>query len=253
MMPRWLRNISTGWTLVWFIIRDFLHSSWGVFNALAILFVQLFLLGVEPSRVRYFGIVYMFMLGLSAVNTMALFSRANGYHTYPILARPVTRTTYVAATMFASWIIGVAAYVVMSVLAYLRYGPPVHEPAPDWFALSTYLLASVAVVVAITFGVSLMSLLSAFVSPFWLRIVVLALISLLVMSFDPRTFPVPALTPVIAYVPPLLAPIGGAVHLATDGVPDALARASIIILAAYTSTLLALVLWLSTRREIVLE
>src|SRR5205823_11677972 len=136
---------------------------------------------------------------------------------------------------------------------YLRYGPPLHDAARDWLDPSTYLVASLAVMLGVSFAASLMSLLSAFVTPFWLRLLVLGVLAILVMSFDPRTFPLPFLTPLIERMPPVLAPIVGALHFATDPSPDSLAIASVAILAAYTSTLLALVLSLSTRRDIVLD
>jgi hypothetical protein len=155
--------------------------------------------------------------------------------------------------MFAAWTVTMLGYLVMSALTYVRFGPPFNSPSPDWLDLTTYLGASVAVVVGLTFAVSLLSLLSAFVTPFGLRLLILAIIAFFVMAFDPRTFPLPFLSPIIEHVPPMLAPIAGALRFATDTTPDALARASVIILAAYTSTILALVLWLSTRREIVLD
>jgi hypothetical protein len=248
-----LRGTSLMFTLVGFVIRDFLHSPWFFLNTIAIGFAHLFLLGPQPTRAGYFGMVYLMMLALSAVNTLAIFSRANGPHTYPVLARPVTRTGYVAATILAAWTVSLLAYLAMTVLVYLRYGPPLNAPSLDWLGPTTYLGASVAVVVGVIFVVSLMSLLSAFVTPFWLRLFFLTIIALLVMSFDPRTFPLPFLSPYIEHVPPILAPVVGALRFATDDIPDALARASVIILTAYSSSILALVLWLSARREIVLD
>jgi hypothetical protein len=252
-LPARMRGISIFFTLVWFVVRDFFRSPWPVVNAIAIVITQLFLLDSEPARARYFGIVYLLMLALAALNTMALFSRANHPHTYSVLARPVTRTTYVAATMFAAWTVSMLAYLAMSLLTYVRFGPPFNSSWSAWLDLTTYLGASVAVVVGLTFAVSLLSLLSAFVTPFGLRLLILAIIAFFVMAFDPRSFPLPFLSPYIEHVPPMLAPIAGALRFATDTTPDALARASVIILAAYTSTILALVLWLSTRREIVLD
>jgi len=249
----WLHPLSIFGTLLWFIIRDFVRSPWLIFNLLVIAGLQLLLPGTDLARANFFGLVYLFMLALSAVNTMAIFSRADDAHTYAILARPVTRTGYVVACMAAAWLVSVLAYVLVTALAYLRYGPPLNSPAPDFFGFSSYLTASLAVLVAISFAVSLMSLLSAFVSPFWVRFLVLAIIAFLVMSFDPRNFPIPYLQDFVARVPPVLAPIAGALRLATDSPPDSLAKLSVVILAAYTCTLLALVLWLSTRREMVLD
>jgi hypothetical protein len=252
-MPAWLRGSSLFFILLWFFVRDFCRSGWIALNIFAILSLQIFLPAVDPTRTRDFGLVYMFMLVLSAVNTMAIFSRINHSQTYAILARPVTRTTYVVTVIAASWVINTGIYLVVTAMSYLRYGPPFNTPAPDWFGLSTYLGASIPVLVAITFAVSLMSLLAAFVSPFWLRLLILAVITLLVMSFDPRTFPFTFMQGIVEHIPHILAPIVGALRFSTDSPPDSAARASLIILSAYTSTILALVLWLSTRRELVLD
>jgi hypothetical protein len=252
-VPGWLRPFSIFGTLLRFVMRDFFRSPWAVFSALAIILLQFFLPAANPTRTQFFSLIYLFMLALSALNTMAIFSRANGSHTYAILARPITRTAYIVASISAAWLMSALAYLVVTALAFLRYGPPFQTPAPDWLGFSAYLSASIPMVVGIAFAVSLMSLLVAFVAPFWVRFLVLAIIAILVMSFDPRNFPVPFLQSFVGHIPPLLAPIAGALHFATQTPIDALSFASVIILAAYTSTLLALVLWLSTRREIVLE
>lgn len=253
LVPWWLRGPSLFFTVFWFVVRDFIRSSWLYVNIAVILLVHLFMLGGDPKRGPYFGAAYMVMLALSSVNTLVIFSRANAAHTYSILARPVTRTTYIMASMLAAWCVSILSYAVFSALFFLRYGPPLHTPAPDWLALQPYLGASIPVLVAITFMMSLMTLLAAFVSPFWVRLVVLGLITLLVMSFDPRTFPLPFMRGIIERIPPVLAPIAGALRFATESPPDSLARASLIILIAYTLTLQAFILWLSTRREVVLD
>ncbi len=253
LVPGWLRPFSLFGTLLGFVIRDFFRSPWAVFNVLAIIFLQFFWPEANPTRAQFFSLIYLFMLAISALNTMAIFSRANGPQTYPILARPVTRTAYIVASICAAWLVSALTYLVLTALAFLRYGPPFQTPAPDWLGFSAYLSASIPMVVGIAFAVSLMSLLVAFVAPFWVRFLALAIIAILVMSFDPRNFPVPFLQGFVEKIPPLLAPIAGALRFATDTPIDALSFVSVVILAAYTSTCLALVLWLSTRREIVLE
>jgi hypothetical protein len=252
-VPGWLRPFSVFGTLLRFVMRDFFRSPWTVFNVLAIILLQFFLPDANPTRTQFFSLVYLFMLALSALNTMAIFSRANGSHTYPILARPVTRTGYIVASISAAWLVSALAYLVVTALAFLRYGPPFQTAAPDWLGFPAYLMAGIPMVVGIAFAVSLMSLLVAFVAPFWVRFVVLAIIAILVMSFDPRNFPVPYLQGVVENIPPLLAPIAGALRFATETPATGLSIVSVIILAAYTSTCLALVLLLSIRREIVLE
>jgi hypothetical protein len=252
-VPARFRAISLFGTLLWFIIRDFIRSPWLVVDIVAIVGLQLFLPSTNPAREGYFGLLYWFMLALAAVNTMAIFSRAGSTHTYAILARPVTRTTYVAAGMIAAWLLSILAYLLVTALAYLRFGPLFQSPGADLFGFPGYLSASIPMILAAGFAVSLASLLSAFVSPFWVRFVVLAVIAVLIMSFDPRNFPIPFMQGIVEHIPPVLAPIAGAVRLATDSSPDLLARVSVVVLAAYTCTLLALVLWLSTRRELVLD
>ncbi|MEO8288080.1 MAG: hypothetical protein ABI670_16755 [Chloroflexota bacterium] len=250
----WWRGGSVFWALMWFILRDFLRSPWLALNMLSLAGVQLFLLGPDPSRSQFFSVVYLVTLLLAGLNTMGIFSRANSAQTYAILARPVSRGNYTTASMLAAWLVSIAGYVVTVVLAYLRFGPQMHQASdPGWFTLSTFLAASIPIVVGVTFAVSLMALLSAFVAPFFVRLGVLAVIVLLVMAFDPRSFPIEAARPLVDKIPPLLGPIAGALRYAIDSPPDAIAIASVIILAAYTTTLLALVLWLSSRREVELD
>lgn len=251
--PKWLRGTATFGALIWFILHDFLMSFWVYANLFVLLLAQVWLSGDTPSRERFFNVAYLTTMLLAAINTAGILSRANHPHTYPILARPVSRTTYVTACMVAAWLVSIAGYVITILLTIFRYGPPLHAGAASWLNLTTLQMGSVPVVVACTFAVSLLALLSNFVSPFWVRLAALGIIGLLVMAFDPRTFPIDQLRPLVEKIPPLLAPIAGALRYATDPQPDPIATASILIVAAYTTTLLALVLWLSTRREIVLE
>ena len=103
LVPGWLRPFSIFGTLLRFVMRDFFRSPWAVFNVLAIILLQFFWPETNPTRAQFFSLIYLFMLALSALNTMAIFSRANGSQTYPILARPVTRTGYIVASISAAW------------------------------------------------------------------------------------------------------------------------------------------------------
>jgi hypothetical protein len=97
--------------------------------------------------------------------------------------------------------------------------------------------------------VSLLALLSNFVAPFGLRLVVLAIVALMVMSFDARNFLIEQLRPVVQYLPPFVAPVAGALRFATDQALEPLSIVSLVMVSAYAVALLAIVLWLTARRE----
>lgn len=249
----WLRGPAMFWTLTTFLLKDFVRSAWGVANLIIIAAAHLILFGDAPTRGQFFNSMYLVALGLAALNTAVVFARANHPHTYHILARPITRTAFITAALLASWVVSVAAYLLSALLVVLRYGPVFREDTTGWLSAGALQAGSIALIVGMTFVVSLMALLSNFVSPFWVRFLVLGLIALLVMAFDPRSFPVEQARPWVKMVPPVLAPVFGAVRYATEPAPDALAIASIIVVASYATLILALVLWLSTRRELELE
>jgi hypothetical protein len=249
----WLRGPAMFSALTGFLMRDFLRSPWTIANLVIIALAHLILFGEEPTRVQFFNLSYLIALGLAGFNTAVIFARANHPHTYHILARPVTRTAFITAALLASWVVGVTAFLISALLVIVRYGPLFGAGTPAWLSFGELQAGTIAIVVGITFMVSLMALLSNFVSPFWVRFLVLGLIALTVMAFDPRSFPVEQARPWVRMIPPVLAPVFGAVRYATEPRPDALAIASIIVVASYATLILALVLWLSTRRELELE
>lgn len=253
LMPAWWRGASTFVTLLFFFLRDFVRSSWVWFNVVGVVLDHLFFFANIPSRDSFFSVTYITTLLLSALTTAGIFSRANHPHTYPILARRISKTTFVAAGMFASWIIGMLTYVLAALLVVLRYKVLASEGGPEWLTPSTLVLGSITIAVAATFAVALMTLLSNFVASFTVRMITLAVMTISVMAFDPRSFPIENLRPVMARIPPLFAPVIGAIQYAANADPDTVARASLLTVAAFATTIIGIIWWLSARGEVVVE
>jgi hypothetical protein len=157
--------------------------------------------------------------------------------------------------MLASWLVGIMVYALSALLVYARYVTfaPASPIRTEWLNLGTLVSGSLPVAVGLACVVGLMALVANFVSPFGVRLLVLGVIALGVMAFDPHSFPIENLRPLIEVMPPLLAPLIGALRFATDAQPDAVARASLLLVAAYATTIIGVVWWLSTRRDIVIE
>jgi hypothetical protein len=83
--------------------------------------------------------------------------------------------------------------------------------------------------------------------------ITLAVMTVSVMAFDPRSFPIENLRSIMARIPLLFAPVLGAIQYAANDQPDTVARASLLTVAAFATTLIGLVWWLSARGEVVLE
>jgi hypothetical protein len=254
-VPNRLRGASVFSTLTAFLLRDFARGPWLWLNLVGVLLTHLIFFGNAPNRAAFFAVTYITTLVLAALTTGSIFSRANHAHTYPILARRISKTTYVAAGMLASWLIGILAYGLAALLVLLRYGVfvPDGSTPPEWLNPGTLATGSLPVAVGVACVVALMTLVANFVSPFGVRLLVLGVIALGVMAFDPRSFPIENLRPFIQVTPPLLAPLVGALRFATDTHPDSVARASLLLVAGYTTTIIGLVWWLSSRREVVIE
>lgn len=252
-VPSWLRGATMFWTLTAFLLRDFLRSPWLWFDLLGVGVTHLFFFSSTPDRTAFFTVTYFSTLILAAMTTAGIFSRANHPHSYPILARRVSKTTYVGSALLAAWIVGILTYVLASALVYLRYGMLVPEGPPDWLNAGTLVSGSLPLVVGLACVTGLMALVANFVSPFGVRLLVLGVIALGVMAFDPRSFPIENLRGMVAVMPPLLAPIVGALRFATDAQPDSVARGSLLVVAAYATTIIGLVWWISARREVVIE
>ncbi len=253
LIPAWWRGASTFVTLLFFFLRDFVRSPWVWFNVMGVVLFHLFFFANTPSRDSFFSVTYIATLLLSALTAAGIFSRANHPHTYLILARRISKTTFVAAGMFAAWIVGVLTYVLAALLVVLRYKLLASDAGPDWLTLSTLVLGSITIAVAALFAVALMTLLSNFVASFAVRMITLAVMTISVMAFDPRSFPIENLRPVMASIPPLFAPVIGAIQYAASADPDTVARASLLTVAAFASTIIGIVWWLSARGEVAVE
>jgi hypothetical protein len=254
-VPGWLRGATISGTLLSFLLRDFARSPWSWFNLLGLGLTHVLFFGNAPDRAAFFAVAYISTLALAAISTGGIFSRANHPHSYPILARQVSKTTYVAVGLIASWLVGMVNYGLSALLVFLRYSVFVPEGSvvPPWLDAPALASGSLPVAVGLACVVGLMTLVSNFVSPFGVRLLILAVIALGVMAFDPRSFPIENLRPFIEVMPPLLAPLVGALRFATDTQPDSVARASLLLVAGYATTIIGLVWWLSARRDVVIE
>jgi hypothetical protein len=235
-----------------FALRDFLRSPWLWVNLVILMVVQFFLLAQAPGREEFFGTTYLVTLLVGALNAGAIFSRADHPQTLAILVRPVSRVAYVGALWLIAMLVTLGGYVVTVVATVLRHGPPLQpaNPVNEWMHNPVvFLTGSLPVIAGAALAVSLLTLLSNFVAPFGLRLVILAIVAIMVMSFDPRNFLIEQLRPIVQYLPPFVAPIAGALRFATDPAPEPLAVISLVMVAAYAVALLALVLWLTSRRE----
>lgn len=254
-VPGWLRWINTYWTLALFLMRDFVRSPWVWVNVVGVILTHLIFLGGAPDRPAFFAVVYVSTLVLATLTAAGIFSRSNHPHTYAILVRGISKAGYVTVCMLVAWLISVLTYGLAALLVFVRYAVLVPQDAtpPQWLTPNVLLLGVLPVGVGAACAVGLMALIANFVSPFGVRLLVLGVIALGVMAFDPRSFPIENLRPFVSVMPPLLAPIVGAVRFATDVQPDAVARASLLVVAAYATTIIGLVWWLSSKREVVIE
>ena len=242
------------WTLLGFVLRDFVRSPWVFFNLLALVGSHALFYKYSPGRAYFFGIEYASTMLLAAVTAGVMLGRANRAESYAILARPVPRASYTGAIVLAAWIVAIAGHL-LTTLVMLRFGTW-QDPQSDQINALTLLAdwrGNLPVLVAATFAVGLIGLLSTFVSPSSVRLGMLALLALLVMSFDNRNFPISQLRPVLQEMPPVLAPVAGALKFATDPPPDSVATLSLTFLSAYAVLLIIFVLLLSGGRELVLD
>ncbi len=243
------------WKLCVFTLRDFFRCPWVFLNVLVLVGVQSLFFNYESGQGHFFGIEYAITLALAGVTTGAMFARADRAETYPILARQVPRASFTGAVMLAAWIVAVSGHALSTLVEALRFGAWLHPGVPTdaWRTPTTYLVGSLPVVIATAFAVGLVALLSAFISPSGVRLGVLAVLVILVMSFDNRNFPIEFMRPVLQRLPPVLAPVAGALKLATESGWGSVAVISVILLAVYAALLVLADLWLSARQELVLD
>jgi hypothetical protein len=253
LVPAWWRGTSTFLTLLLLFLRDFVRSPWVWFNVGGVVLAHLVFFGNTPSRGNFFSVAYVTTLLLSALSTSGIFSRANHRHTYPILARRISKTSFVAAGMLASWIMGMLTYVLTGLLVMVRYKVLAAGGGAGWLTWETMATGSVTIAVGAIFAVALMTLLSNFVSSFLVRMITLAVMTISVMAFDPRSFPIENLQPIMARIPPLFAPVIGAIQYASNENPDTVGRASVLTVAAFATTITGIIWWLSARGEVVVE
>lgn len=243
------------WKLCGLILRDFLRSPWPIVNLLVLIGVHTLFFKYDSGQSHFFAIEYATIGLLAAINTAAIFSRAHRAETYAILARPVPRASFTGAMLLVSWLSAVVAHIVSTAADIIHFSPLLNAGATvqPWRNPTTYLISSIPVLVVALTVVGFVALLSSYVSTPEQRLGIFAAIAIFVMAFDPRNFPFEALQPIIQRIPPMLAPIAGALKYATDSTPDPVASFSLGALVAYSVVLAAIVLWLSTRRELILD
>jgi hypothetical protein len=238
-----------------FVLRDFFRSVWVLLALGTLVAMHLLLLNASPSRSHFFGVQYASTILIAAIAAAAMFTRANRAEMYPILARPISRLALTGVLLLGAWLVTIVAYVISSAVALVRYGPWFEHEAPvsGWADVTTLARGSLPMLVIALVVVCVVALLSTFVSPSVLRLVILSFIALLIMSFDNRNFPIEAIRPALQALPPVMAPIAGALRYATESPPDTLAAVELGMLAGYAFFLLLIVLWLSSSRETVLD
>lgn len=241
--------------VVGFALRDFFRSVWALLVLAVLVAAHFLLLNSRPTQNHFFGVQYATVLLAAGVATAGFFSRANRPEMYPILARPVSRLALTGALLLASWLVAVGVYLLSTAAAVIRYGPWFEPQASilGWMDIQTFLFGSVPMLAVAGLGVGLVALLSTFVTSSWLRLLILALIALLIMSFDNRNFPIEPMRPLLQALPPVMAPVAGALRYATEAARDVTTLVSLGMVAGYALLLAALVLALSAGRETVLE
>jgi hypothetical protein len=238
-----------------FVLRDFFTSIWPLVMIAVLVGVQVFLFTSSPTREHFFGAQYAAMVLLAALSSSAFFGRAGRAEMYPILARPVSRGSLTLVLLLAAWLVAIVAYLISAAVVLVRFGPWLspERPVTEWLDAQTFGLGSVPVALVALLVVSLVALLTHFVASTGVRLVVLAFIALLVMAFDSRNFPFEGVRTWLEQLPPVIAPIAGALRYATGPTPDTPATYSLIALAAYAVALALLVLAISSGRETVLD
>ncbi|HKP52992.1 MAG TPA: hypothetical protein VJ183_10100 [Chloroflexia bacterium] len=238
-----------------FTLRDFFRSIWALFVLAVLVAIHLMLFDVSPSRSHFFGVQYASTILVAGITAAGMFTRANRAEMLPILARPVSRVAVASALMLGAWLVAIVAYLLSSAVVLVRYGSWFEGKAPvdRWLDISTFVYGSLPMLAIGLLSVSVVALLSTFVSPSVLRLIVLALIALLIMSFDNRNFPIVEVRSALQALPPVMAPVAGALRYATEASRDTVATVSLAMLAGYAFFLALAVLLLSAARETVLD
>lgn len=255
------RGVSAFPHLFRFFMRDFSRSSAPIGLLIILLAADFLLFAGTPNRRELFTGLYI-VTALAAIFSAAVFlSRANRHETHAIVARPISRASFFFALLFCSWLVAMIGYLLSALATIARFGgwlstgnaETVTTPLSYFTDPSVLLSSSVTMMALSAFVVGLASLLSPLVASAEARLVALVSIALLVMSFDSRNFPIVALRPLLEQLPPVLAPIAGALKYATDAPADNVAATSLLILITYAALLWLVATWIFTTRDLTFE
>lgn len=240
------------WKLLGFVLRDYGRTAWVFFNMAVIVAVHALFFKYASGQSHFFGVEYLATGVLAAITGAVIFARANRAESYAILARRVPRASYTGALLLATWIVAAAGYALSAIFDIVIFSPWLTKvPFAAWQTPANYVLGSLPVLLGAAFAACLAAILSSFVSSSTVRLVTMTALALLVMSFDNRNFPVEALRPALQQLPPLLAPLAGALKFTVQ--QDSVAVVSLALLAGYTLLMLIAALVLSSSRELILE
>ncbi len=246
------RNPPVFGQLVRFTLRDYWRTAWPFLNLAILVAVHSLFFKYQSGQGHFFAVEYAATAGLALLSTAVVFARAGRAESYAILARQVPHAVYTGALMLSGWIIAGVGYLLSTLFDVLYFSRWITGQAPlEWRTPTNYLMGSIPVLVAAAFVVCLTALLSSFVTTSAVRLGIMATIAVLVMSFDSRNFPVDILRPYLQLVPPVLAPVAGALKFATE--PDNIAVVSLGLLAGYTFLMAAAAIVMSSNRELILE
>lgn len=245
-------NPPVFWKLVRFVLRDYFRTAWVFLNVAILVAAHALFFKYKSGQGHFFGIEYAATMLQAALTSAVMFSRSSRAELYAILARRVLRASYVGAVMLSAWLVAVLTYVISTLFDLVYFSEWVTgQPLGDWQTPTNYALGSVPVLVGAAFAVCLVSLLSSFVTSSAVRLGTMTLLAVLVMSFDARNFPVDTVRPFLQTIPPVLAPIAGALKFASE--QDTIATVSLAMLGGYALLMLVLALVLSGTRELVLD
>ncbi|HET6314613.1 MAG TPA: hypothetical protein VFH60_12330 [Chloroflexia bacterium] len=245
-------NPRVFWKLLRFTLSDYFRTPWVFLNVAILVGVHAVFFTYKSGQSHFFGIEYAAAMLQAALTCTVMFSRSNRAESYAILARQVPRASYVGAVMLAAWLVAALAYALSALFDMVYFSEWVTgQPLFDWQTPTNYALGSLPVLVGAAFAVCLVTLLSTFVSTSAVRLGTMTLIAVLVMSFDARNFPVEPMRPVLQNIPPVLAPLAGALKFAVE--QDDIALVSLAVLGGYTLLMLVFALVLSGTRELVLD
>lgn len=245
-------NPPVFWKLVRFTLSDYFRTGWPLLNLAMFVAVHTLFFTYKSGQSHFFGVLYVATTLQAALTTAAIFSRSARAETYALLARQVPRASYVGAVMLAAWLVATLTYLLSVAVDVVRFSEWLTGvPWFDWQTPENYAIGSAPVLLAAAFAVCLVTLLSSFVSTSAVRLGIMTLLALLVMSFDSRNFPVEAVRPWLQNVPPVLAPLAGALKFATE--QDTVAVVSLGMLGGYTLLLLVAALSLAGGRELILD